>query len=770
MSKFYVNYYKNGNSLLVKEYDSKTGKENFFMTDIKPKLYKECGFNTGWKTVNDKPVEEMRFNSIYDAMKRIKFNNGDVLYGMDSWDTQTLYDIYPDNIEFNKSLLKICSLDIEVFSGLNGVFPEPMLAYFPITMITIRMFNTNKAICFTLTDYKHNKNDEYVGGIDATVLKFNTEEELLHGFVKVIEKYRPDIITTWNGESFDMPYIVNRLIRLEKTHDYIQLNDLLDTYPRNTSFNGLKEENFYLRLSPWKIVTKTQKVDKYMNKYDRINIVGITHLDYMHVYKKFNFKTKTSYSLDHIAEHEVSANKIKYKSSSINHFFVEEPEEYTKYNIRDADLICQIDNRIQYINIVLTIAYMAKCSYDDTLGTVKAWDSLLYGMLTKRGYVVPLKAKKDKIAYPGAYVKLPTAGKYKWVLGTDFNSLYPHIYMMWNIGMETLVRHEDLPEEIKENLLGITWIDVPDSYKYEYMSDYDDVFDIDSDSDDSKEKPVLMGIEKLLSKSVDLSLLKKYNLTMAANNTFYRTDRVSIFSEKVEEIYSNRKKTQNQMKSLKVELEENKDLWDKKEIDNVKGEIERLDGIQMAYKIFMNSLYGATGTPYFRWFENDIAAATTACGQLAVQWVEQRVTVALRKIAGDELLNPVIYCDTDSIKGDSTITINEKSVKIEDYYNSLEDCFMTEDDHNENWTKLLLDDHYTQSFDMVNGKRSRDRVEYVKKHKVKKRMFKVMCEGVEVTITEDHGLIVNRHGCYITIKPTEVEEGDLLIRIVEQCQ
>lgn len=183
---------------------------------------------------------------------------------------------------------------------------------------------------------------------------------------------------------------------------------------------------------------------------------------------------------------------------------------------------------------------------------------------------------------------------------------------------------------------------------------------------------------------------------------------------------------------------------------------------QMVEKVLINSLYGALANKSFPLFNEQIAAAITGNGRFFIQMLAQNIEARLQELIPAE--KPYItYGDTDSVTGDTLVKTARGDVKIEDLYNDLEgDIEVRGKDnlikHVTNPVKAAsVNKHLETEYNNVN---------YVMKHKVKKRMFKIKCNGDEVTITEDHSMMVVRNGELIEIKPRDVKKTDKLVKIL----
>jgi len=247
-------------------------------------------------------------------------------------------------------------------------------------------------------------------------LKCKDEYDLIQKFLQVWESdaWMPDIITGWNIEFFDIPYLINRI---------------------TTLYNEREAK----RLSPWKMLN--EKVVEFRGKENKVyEIVGVSDLDYYRLYRKFSFGNQESYKLDYIAQIELSERKLDYSEyGSLNEFYKNNFQKYMEYNIHDVLLVQKLEDKLKFIEQVMAIAYDAKVNYTDTMATVRPWDIIIHNYLLDQKIVIP-QSKKQVFegGLVGGYVKDPKIGLSKWVVSFDLNSLYPHLIMQYNISPETL--------------------------------------------------------------------------------------------------------------------------------------------------------------------------------------------------------------------------------------------------------------------------------------------------------------------------------------------
>ena len=239
----------------------------------------------------------------------------------------------------------------------------------------------------------------------------------------------PDVITGWNIQLYDIPYIARRIQRV-------------------------LGEKLMKRLSPWGLVSEGETYIK-GRRHITFDVGGVTQLDYLDLYKKFTYKAQESYRLDYIAQVELGQKKLDHSEfDTFKDFYTKGWQKYIEYNIIDVELVDRLEGKMKLIELALTMAYEAKVNYIDVFYQVRMWDTIIYNYLKRRNIVIPPKnrsAKNEK--YAGAYVKEPIPGKYDWVVSFDLNSLYPHLIMQYNISPET-IRETRHPSASVERILN----------------------------------------------------------------------------------------------------------------------------------------------------------------------------------------------------------------------------------------------------------------------------------------------------------------------------
>ena len=406
--KFYTNVQLIGNQVLVREVDNGVRKE--YRDEFFPTLFVKSKKKTKFKTLNGDPVEPIKPGTVRDCRefyKKYEGVDGFSVYGNDRYIYQYISEKYPqDEIKFDISQIKLVTLDIEVSSEQG--FPDVESCQEEILAITIQDYTTKEITTWGVKPFNNKQKN-------VTYHYCPSEYQLLSSFIEYWMVDVPDVVTGWNIQFYDIPYICKRL-------------------------NRVLGEKLMKRFSNWGLVSQGE-VFKNGRKHTIFDIGGLTQLDYLDLYRKFTYKAQESYRLDYIAEVELGQKKLDHSEfDTFKDFYTKGWQKFIEYNIVDVELVDRLEDKMKLIELALTMAYDAKVNYNDVFYQVRMWDNIIYNYLKKTNVVIPPKvdANKDE-KYAGAYVKEPIPGKYDWVVSFDLNSLYPHLIMQYNISPETLL-------------------------------------------------------------------------------------------------------------------------------------------------------------------------------------------------------------------------------------------------------------------------------------------------------------------------------------------
>jgi len=559
--KFYTNVEQAGNRLLVRGYEG--GHPFSYRVAFNPTLYVPTKNYSEWRTLEGDCVEPLKQGSINDAkefIKRYRDVEDFEIYGNSRFLYQYIAEEYPeDELKFDSSSIRVFTIDIET-AAENG-FPNIETADQEILAISIKDSVTGRITVFGARAYDNR--DPLVD-----YLHFASEESMLNAFLSYWQDNYPDVITGWNVQLFDIPYIARRIDRV-------------------------LGEKYTKMLSPWKLISSR---DIYIKGRKQIayDILGLSTLDYLELYRKFTYTNQESYRLDHICNVELGEKKLDHSEfDTFKEFYENDWQKFIEYNIHDVRLVDRLDDKMKLLDLAFTMAYDAKVNYEDVFSQVRMWDNYIYVELLKRKIAIPPKKEATKTEkYAGAYVKEPIPGFYDWVVSFDLNSLYPHLIMQYNISPETLCekRHSSA------------------------------------------------SVAGFLNKSIEID--GKYSV--CPNGAQYTKEKHGFLPEMMQRMYDSRVIFKKKMIEAKKQYEKNPSV-------ELMKEIARCNNIQMAKKISLNSAYGAIGNEHFRYYRLANAEAITLSGQLSIRWIENKMNGYLNKLLSTEAVDYVIASDTDSI-------------------------------------------------------------------------------------------------------------------------
>ena len=494
-------------------------------------------------------------------------------------ETRVLTDLYL-NEDDPSTGHKVMFFDIEV--SMETGLPDTKSANNEITSIAYYDSITSEYHVLVL-----DKSSTYDNGVrgGATVTFYQSEIDLLQAFLDQYEAISPTIITGWNSDYFDVPYLYNRI-------------------------RGQLGARAAGRLSP------IGKI-KYSKFRDKWSIAGVSSLDYLALYKQFTYTEQPNYRLDTIGKMELNMGKIEY-SGSLDELFANDLETFIQYNLRDVQIIVELDKKMKLLDLVRGICHLGHVPYEDVGFSSKWLEGTIVTYLHRKGIVVTNKpaggrelmdarTEDGDEGFAGAYVKEPTPGLYDWVYSLDLQSLYPSILMSLNISPETKIGFVTNWDVTKHNKEVIS----------EYL--------IRGTDDDTVVR---------LTREAFMKYMKMENLYISSNGVLYNGNKVGIIPEILDRWFAERVEYKNLMKKYKNDG--NTDL------------AEYYDRRQHIQKIFLNSLYGVLGLPIFRFFDIDNALAVTASGQDVIK-KSATFTNALYQARLQDNEDYCTYIDTDSL-------------------------------------------------------------------------------------------------------------------------
>jgi DNA polymerase elongation subunit (family B) len=469
-----------------------------------------------------------------------------------------------------------------------------------ITSVALYDNNNKKYYCLVLDEQKLMTEAKSEG---KEVIPYKTEKELLNGFLDLWIKLDPTIISGWNSEFFDMPYLYHRINKV--------LGNDMGNY-----LSPIQKVNIH------RMTTKD-------GFEDFLDIGGVNHLDYMNLFKKFITKQEPSYALGNIGEKYVKLGKIEYQGS-LDKLFKEDVDKFIEYNIRDVEIIIELEKSLKFIDLTVTIAHLCHTKYDTIYYSTILNDGAILTYLKRKGIVSPNKPttynpslRTLQEEYAGGYLKDPTPGLYEWVIDLDFTSLYPSIIRSLNMGIETLVGRV-----VNRDKFDNQW-----SLKELKLMDPSKTVTIEKVKKDRRLSEAQISVGELIK------IIEHNDFIISAPGVIFRKDKLSVVCEILSDWFDKRQEYKALMKkAYKVDN------------DPVMGEF--YNKRQHAYKIKLNDVYGVFAINGWRYTDGHkfISKAITLSGQRLLQESITNMNTYLNNELGNETpVDYIVTSDTDSL-------------------------------------------------------------------------------------------------------------------------
>ena len=457
--------------------------------------------------------------------------------------------------------------DIEIEMG--GALTPDYIRRAPKPVTSIGWWHRQQDKWYILILDKQGKIEKTTNG-NKQIIPCATERDLLTKWLNYLGKVQPDILIGYNSDYFDIPYLYYRI-----------LNQLGERRANDLSPIG--------KVKIQKFTNRETGVDIY-NEDQPIRIEGMYSLDYIRLHKKYSMSDEPSYKLDALGEKYCKLGKIEY-NGSLDRLFIDDIDKFIEYNFRDVEILKALDNKFNYIGLTKNLAHKGKIHYDDVYQSSKIHDGAISAYLLSQDIVPPSRDRNPikKANYAGGYLFCPKVGLYRYMFDEDLTSLYPSIIMSLNIGKETLVGRIIDPND-RNNRLGLN----------DLLNDVDDKPRVTEWFVNQQKFNRIEWTSSKLAK-----LLQQYNLAISANGVIFRNDEPSVLSTILSKWFDERVLYKNEMKAAY------------KKGDKVAGEKYHL--MQYTMKILLNSLYGATALPSFRYGNVILSEAITLSGQRIIQ-------------------------------------------------------------------------------------------------------------------------------------------------------
>lgn len=500
--------------------------------------------------------------------------------------------------------LNVGFFDIEVDFNKDLGFAPPDDPFNPVTAISYHPKWLDKTICLAVKpDTLTTEEAEEICNKFENCFLMESEEAMLKMFLDLIDD--ADVLSGWNSEGFDIPYLVNRIVRV-----------LGKDYTR--------------KFSLWNKFPKSRKYMAFGTEQETFDFVGRVHLDYLQLYKKYTYHEMHSYSLDAIAEHELGESKVAYKGT-LDQLYNDDFEKFIAYSIQDTQLLRGIDDKLQFIDLANVLAHGNTVLLQTTMGAVAQTDQAIINEAHERGLIVPDKRHAESIPCAGAYVAQPVTGLHRDICSIDLNSLYPSILRSCNMSTETIVgqiRQTRTREMLTQfPTVAEAWDGKFACIEYELVMSKDTQELLQFDLEDGG------VIEGTGAQMYHLFFNEGKPWALSANATIFTFEKQGVVPGLLERWYAERKELQAKARSFQGNDDVEFVFWDKR---------------QLVKKINLNSLYGALLNPGSRFYDQRLGQSTTLTGRSIVKHMAAETNNTLTG-EYDYIGKSIIYGDTDSV-------------------------------------------------------------------------------------------------------------------------
>ena len=698
--------------------------------------------------------------------------------------------------------LQVAFFDIETSYDEETGWSESADADNYITSISVNLQWMNQTVCLsippeTLTWEEATEIAETVGN----VLLFEREADMLNTFIELVQD--ADVLSGWNSEMYDIPYVINRIKKVLGKHEA-------------------------RRLCLWDLEPKTREFERGGKTFPTYDLVGRVHIDYLQLYKKYNYEERFSYSLNSIAEIELDETKVQYEGT-LDGLYRDDYQLFLEYNIKDADLIDRLDKKLQFLSLANDIAHSNAVLIATTMGAVAVTDQAVLIEAHKRSLICPDKKRSKEEAdnrAAGGWVAFPKKGIHKYTASTDMKSLYPSVIRAFNMSPETIVGQIRLDRTNSEiaafesrggkNTFAAWWNDRFNVLEMEEFYNQDCGTKLMLDMEDGS------SFEITGKELHDLIFNSGQPWCISANGTIFKTDQEGIIPSLLTRWYKERKVLQRIMQNYQdiqdnpkitgvlvpehmfgeqdiddsvaaadaysesmyynpqtlAQLIENSDragvvrymnqhrltVKSGKAIYRDQEDLKRIIGFwdkrQLVKKINLNSAYGALLNKGSRFFDQRLGQSTTLSGRTITRHMASKTNEMIIGIY-DHYGSAIVYGDTDS-EISTTLHYSSKGQKtVEELFNGCSEFW-----NNGEKEYAYDEDLMVMSYDNDIDEPYMGHIEYIYRHKVSKDLYEIEDDlGNTITVTEDHSVMVERNGALISVKPIDILDSDILISI-----
>ena len=572
-----------------------------------------------YRSIYGDPVSRFSSRKRGEFEKERRIHSGKKLFESD---INVIFRCLSDNyLGVEPPKLHTCFFDIEVDFDPEKGFSPTSDPFNPVTAISLYLDWLDQLVTLCIAP-KHMSGEtasEITHKFENTLL-FKSETEMFETFFQLIED--ADVLTGWNSEGYDIPYMVNRVTRVMSKDDTRKFC-LLGQLPKPRTYERFgKEEQTY-------------------------DLIGRIHMDYLQLYKKYNYESRHSYKLDFIGEMEVGENKTQYEGT-LDQLYNKDWEKFLEYNRQDTMLLVKIHNKLKFLDLANALAHENTVLLPTVMGSVAMIEQAIFNEAHERGLVVPDKSRKennDEQQAAGAYVATPKRGMHEYIGAVDINSLYPSVIRALNMAPETIVgqvRQTLTNQYMKEKGLRLAM------NKKRYKDGDDEVTGailweglfscLEYTAVMNQERGTTLIVDFEDGRSTEMSAAEVWKMIfdshkpwmLSANGTIFTYEQEGVIPGLLTRWYSDRKDMQKKLKESTTDSD--REYWDKR---------------QLVRKILLNSAYGALLNEHCRFYDKRIGQSVTLSGRQITKHMMSQINECIAGEYNHEG-DAIVYGDTDS--------------------------------------------------------------------------------------------------------------------------
>jgi DNA polymerase elongation subunit (family B) len=559
-----------------------------------------------YRTIYNTPVSRFTTRSNKEFRCEVKMHEGKRLWESD---INPIFRCLSEHyLNADAPSMQVAFIDIETDFDLVRGFSNPGEAFNAITAITVHLQWLDQLVTLAIPPKGMSIEvaNEIAAKFDNTFM-FTDEGEMLETLLDLIED--ADIISGWNSEGYDIPYLVTRTTKVLSKNDT-------------------------RRYCLWGQLPKQRTFERFGAEQITYDLIGRVHVDYMQLYRKYTYEERHSYSLDAIGEYELGERKIAYEGT-LDALYNKDFERFIEYNRQDVALLDKLDRKLKFMDLANQLAHENTVLLPTTMGAVAVTEQAIINHAHKQNLIVPNRQRHEgNTQAAGGYVAFPKRGMHEWVGAIDINSLYPSAIRALNMSLETIVgqlRPVMTDEYINHKMtaekksFADAWEGLFGTLEYTAVMERRSDVKITVDWEPS-------GNDVLTARDVhDLIFSSGQKWILSANGTIFKYDEKGVIPDLLETWYAERQI-----------------LQEKKKTATEKSDIEFWDKRQLVKKINLNSLYGAILNPGCRFFDKRIGQSTTLSGRSIAKHMDSFVNETITGVY-NHVGEAVIYGDTDSV-------------------------------------------------------------------------------------------------------------------------